>query len=86
MTINDIQAYITVYELRHISNAVVELHLSQSALSKRMRAMENELNIKFIVSPSSTSLCITIPQHNQFIHLFHVSSSISVHNSQLIRF
>ncbi|MDN6251833.1 MAG: LysR family transcriptional regulator, partial [Lactiplantibacillus plantarum] len=37
-----------VYDLRHISNAAVELHLSQSELSKRMRALENELNIKLL--------------------------------------
>ena len=39
MTINDLQAFVMVYDLRHISNAAVELHLSQSELSKRMRAL-----------------------------------------------
>ncbi|BDZ31894.1 LysR family transcriptional regulator [Lactiplantibacillus sp. WILCCON 0030] len=67
MTINDIQAYIMVYDLRHISNAAVELHMSQSELSKRMSAVENELNIKLIDTYNKRRLQIT-PAGETFYH------------------
>jgi len=67
VTINDIQAYIMVYELRHISNAAVELHMSQSELSKRIRAVENELNIKLIDTYNKRRLQIT-PAGETFYH------------------
>jgi len=56
-----------VYELRHISNAAVELHLSQSELSKRMRAVENELNIQLIDTYNKRHLQIT-PAGETFYH------------------
>ena len=59
MTINDLQAFVMVYDLRHISNAAVELHLSQSELSKRLRALENELNIKLLDTHNKRRLQIT---------------------------
>jgi len=67
LTINDIQAYIMVYELRHISNAAVELHMSQSELSKRIRVVENELNIKLIDTYNKRHLQIT-PAGETFYH------------------
>ncbi|KRO28338.1 transcription regulator [Lactiplantibacillus fabifermentans DSM 21115] len=67
MTINDIQAFIMVYELRHISNAAVELHMSQSELSKRMSAVENELNIKLLDTYNKRRLQIT-PAGETFYH------------------
>ena len=67
MTINDLQAFVMVYELRHISNAAVELHLSQSELSKRMRALENELNIQLLDTYNKRRLKIT-PAGETFYH------------------
>lgn len=67
MTINDLQAFMMVYELRHISNAAVELHLSQSELSKRMRALETELNIKLLDTYNKRQLKIT-PAGETFYH------------------
>lgn len=67
MTINDLQAFVMVYDLRHISNAAVELHLSQSELSKRMRALENELNIKLLDTYNKRRLKIT-PAGETFYH------------------
>lgn len=80
LTINDIQAYIMVYELRHISNAAVELHLSQSELSKRMRAVENELNIKLIDTYNKRQLKIT-PAGETFYH--HALKMISDYESMM---
>lgn len=70
MTINDLQAFVMVYDLRHISNAAVELHLSQSELSKRMRALENELNIKLLDTHNKRRLQIT-PAGETFYHHAH---------------
>lgn len=67
MTINDLQAFTMVYELRHISNAAVELHLSQSELSKRMHALETELNIKLLDTYNKRNLKIT-PAGETFYH------------------
>ncbi|WP_234005746.1 LysR family transcriptional regulator [Lactobacillus sp. CBA3606] len=67
LTINDIQAFIMVYDLRHISNAAVEMHLSQSELSKRMQAIENELNIKLLDTYNKRRLQIT-PAGEVFYH------------------
>ena len=70
MTINDLQAFVMVYDLRHISNAAVELHLSQSELSKRMRALENELNIKLLDTHNKRRLHIP-PAGETFYHHAH---------------
>ncbi len=70
MTINDLQAFVMVYDLRHISNAAVELHLSQSELSKRMRALENELNLQLIDTHNKRRLQIT-PAGETFYHHAH---------------
>ncbi|CAM3123464.1 LysR family transcriptional regulator [Lactiplantibacillus plajomi] len=70
MTINDLQAFIMVYDLRHISNAAVELHLSQSELSKRVRAMEAELNLQLIDTTNKRRLKIT-PAGETFYHHAH---------------
>ncbi len=70
MTINDLQAFVMVYDLHHISNAAVELHLSQSELSKRMRALENELNIKLLDTHNKRRLQIT-PAGETFYHHAH---------------
>lgn len=67
MTINDLQAYLLVYERRHISNAAIDLHMSQSELSKRMRALENELNIQLIDTHNKRRLQIT-PAGETFYH------------------
>lgn len=67
MTINDLQAFIMVYELRHISNAAVTLHLSQSELSKRMHALENELNVQLLDTHNKRRLQIT-PAGETFYH------------------
>lgn len=80
MTINDIQAFIMVYELRHISNAAVELHMSQSELSKRMRAVENELNIQLIDTYNKRRLQIT-PAGETFYH--HAQTMIADYESMM---
>jgi len=69
-----------VYELRHISNAAVELHLSQSELSKRMRAVENELNIKLIDTYNKRQLKIT-PAGETFYH--HALKMISDYEAMM---
>ncbi|MFB9768650.1 LysR family transcriptional regulator [Lactiplantibacillus modestisalitolerans] len=67
MTINDLQSFIMVYDFRHISNAAVALHLSQSELSKRMQALENELNVKLLDTHNKRRLKIT-PAGEVFYH------------------
>ncbi|WP_048000527.1 LysR family transcriptional regulator [Lactiplantibacillus herbarum] len=68
MTINDLQAFVMVYDLRHISNAAVELHLSQSELSKRMHALETELNIKLLDTHNKRRLQITTAGETFYHH------------------
>jgi len=68
MTINDLQAFVMVYDLRHISNAAVELHLSQSELSKRMHALEMELNIKLLDTHNKRRLQITTAGETFYHH------------------
>ncbi|RRK10552.1 LysR family transcriptional regulator [Lactiplantibacillus garii] len=80
MTINDLQAFIMVYELRHISNAAVELHLSQSELSKRMRALETELNVKLLDTYNKRRLKIT-PAGETFYH--HAQTIITDYEAML---
>ncbi len=80
LTINDIQAFIMVYELRHISNAAVELHMSQSELSKRMRAVETELNIKLLDTYNKRRLQIT-PAGETFYH--HAQTMIADYEAMM---
>ncbi len=80
MTINDLQAFTMVYDLRHISNAAVELHLSQSELSKQMHALETELNIKLLDTYNKRNLKIT-PAGEVFYH--HAQKMIADYEKML---
>ncbi|GAB5052201.1 helix-turn-helix domain-containing protein [Pediococcus ethanolidurans] len=48
MTIDDLKNFVVLYQTRNVSDAAVELLMTQSALSKRIHAMENELDTKLI--------------------------------------
>ncbi len=59
MTIDDLTSFITLYQIRNISDAAVELHITQSALSKRLRNMQNELGVALISTRNKRQLTIT---------------------------
>ena len=59
MTLEDLQDFIVVYQLRNISDAAVELHLTQSALSKRLRHLQTELGSRLISTHNKRRLIIT---------------------------
>ena len=42
-------SFIVLYQIRNISDAAVELNITQSALSKRLRGMQDELNTQLIL-------------------------------------
>ncbi len=59
MTIDDLRAFIDLYQLRSFTKAAEKFHLSQPELSKRIRRMENELNIKLVDTSNRRNLKIT---------------------------
>lgn len=59
MTIDDLQDFVVLYQTRNVSDAAVELMMTQSALSKRIQAMENELSAKLISTKNKRHLVIT---------------------------
>lgn len=59
MTIDDLRAFIYLYQLRSFTKAARQIHLSQPELSKRIRRMEEELNIKLVNTSNRRHLKIT---------------------------
>lgn len=59
MTIDDLKNFVVLYQTRNVSDAAVELLMTQSALSKRIHAMENELDAKLISTKNKRHLTIT---------------------------
>lgn len=59
MTLDDFYSFIVLYQIRNISDAAVELNITQSALSKRLRNMQNELNTALISTRNKRQLTIT---------------------------
>lgn len=59
MTIDDLRDFTVVYQLRNISDAAVELNLTQSALSKRLQALQRELATDLISTRNKRQLTIT---------------------------
>lgn len=59
MTIADLQDFIVVYQLRNVSDAAVELNLTQSALSKRLRSLQDELGVPLISTRNKRQLVVT---------------------------
>lgn len=59
MTIDDLEAFILVCQLKSISKAARQVNLSQSELSKRLRKMAEELNSQLINTTNKRHLEIT---------------------------
>lgn len=59
MTIDDFESFITLYQTRNVSDAAVALNISQSALSKRLRSLQNELGVALISTRNKRQLTIT---------------------------
>ncbi|QMU09049.1 LysR family transcriptional regulator [Levilactobacillus suantsaii] len=59
MTFTDLHSFIVVYQLRSVSDAAVELNITQSALSKRLQALQTELNSTLISTRNKRRLVIT---------------------------
>lgn len=59
MTIEDLKDFVALYQTSNVSDAAVELLMTQSALSKRIHAMEDELTTKLISTKNKRHLVIT---------------------------
>ncbi|KIP00094.1 LysR family transcriptional regulator [Levilactobacillus brevis] len=59
MTIDDFYSFITLYKTRNISDAAIALNITQSALSKRLRNMQQELDTTLISTRNKRQLTIT---------------------------
>lgn len=59
MTLDDFYSFIVLYQTRNISDAAIELNITQSALSKRLRNIQNELNMPLISTRNKRQLTIT---------------------------
>ena len=80
MKIEDLQAFILVYQYRNISKAAAKVNLSQPELSRRLRAMEDELNIALMNTTNRRKLVIT-PAGTRFYH--HAIEVVSSYQSAL---
>lgn len=59
MTLDDFYSFIVLYQVRNVSDAAVDLHITQSALSKRLRNMQQELGTQLISTRNKRQLTIT---------------------------
>lgn len=76
MNIADLQSFLAVVELHSISLAAKKLHITQPALSKRIRKLESEWNTQlFISSGLRTELTDKgkqlLPYVRQMVYLSH---------------
>lgn len=53
MDIRDIKSFLAVVEYHSLTLAAKKLHVTQSAMSKRIRKIEDELNVRLIISEGS---------------------------------
>lgn len=59
MTLDDFYSFIVLYQVRNVSDAATELNITQSALSKRLRNMQEELATPLISTRNKRQLTIT---------------------------
>ncbi|HAT55696.1 MAG TPA: transcriptional regulator [Lactobacillus sp.] len=59
MTIEDLKAFVAVYKTNNVSNAAVMLQMTQSALSKRLKSLQQEVNAELISTTNRRNLQIT---------------------------
>ncbi|MGP4117419.1 LysR family transcriptional regulator [Levilactobacillus zymae] len=59
MTIEDLHSFIVLYQRQSVSDAAVELHITQSALSKRLRNLQAEVGSPLISTRNKRRLTIT---------------------------
>ncbi|MEK1293175.1 LysR family transcriptional regulator [Limosilactobacillus fermentum] len=67
MNINDFQGFIYIYQLRSITKAATQMHLSKPEMSKRLRSLEAELNLQLVDRTNRRALKIT-PAGRTFYH------------------
>ncbi|WP_125142273.1 LysR family transcriptional regulator [Clostridium transplantifaecale] len=60
MTMDDLEIFLSIYRCKNITKAAVHQFISQSALSKRLRQLENELGIDLFIRNRGQS-CIPTP-------------------------
>lgn len=49
MDIDKIESFVTLAEIKHFAKASEVLYISQPALSKRIQALEDELNVPLLI-------------------------------------
>ncbi|WP_295745750.1 LysR family transcriptional regulator [uncultured Limosilactobacillus sp.] len=59
MTIEDLRAFVYLYQLRSFTKTAQRIHLSQPELSKRIHHLEDELNVKLVDTSNRRRLKIT---------------------------
>lgn len=59
MNINDLQSFVYIYQLRSITKAADKVHRSQPEMSKRLHALEEELNVQLVDTSNRRRLQIT---------------------------
>ncbi|MHA5095200.1 LysR family transcriptional regulator [Oenococcus oeni] len=59
MTIDDLKSFMLVCRLHSFSTAAVELSMTQSALSKRLQAIQQEVGSEFISTENRRQILIT---------------------------
>ncbi|WP_251545398.1 LysR family transcriptional regulator [Limosilactobacillus caecicola] len=59
MRITDLEAFIQLYRLQSFTKAAQRVHLSQSDFSKRLRALQDELNVELVDTSNRRQIKIT---------------------------
>lgn len=60
MRISDLEAFAKLYQLQSFTKTAQQIHLSQSELSKRLRALQDELNVPLIDTTNRRQLKVTL--------------------------
>ncbi|KRM87219.1 LysR family transcriptional regulator [Lacticaseibacillus thailandensis] len=76
MNFDDLHAFVVLHQLKSFSNAAAAVHLSQSALSKRMHGLEEELHIQLIDTTDRRHIHITEAGEHLYEHALVISREV----------
>lgn len=72
MIINDLQAFVYIYQLESFTKAAHKVHRSQPELSKRLHAMEDELNVQLVDTSNRRRVQITANGRIFYRYALHI--------------
>ena len=83
LNFEDLKIFVALYELKSFSKAAVVLHLSQSALSKRIQHIEAILGSKLVDTSNHRRMLVTEAGERFFFHASKILHQVELMNTDL---